>query len=138
MSAPRIDRGATRGTVYREVAQLRMGDAGSLLANARYNGAIYMAGYAIECHLKFAFCQRKGELYLPAHLETHDWDKLVAASGLLPDIKQQPKMDAIYSALVDKWGPSLRYRTGKYSASEANRLYNELDELYSFLRELVP
>jgi hypothetical protein len=124
--------------VYRDIAQIRMGDAGSLRANGRHNGAIYLAGYAIECHLKFAFCQRKGELYLPACLETHDWDRLVDAAGLLPDIKQQSTMDAIYSALVDKWGPSLRYRTGKYSTGEANRLYNEMDELYGFLRELVP
>jgi hypothetical protein len=110
----------------------------SLLANDRYNGAVYLAGYAIECHLKFAFCRRKAELYLPARLEVHDWDKLVNAAGLLLDIKQQATMYAIYSALVDKWGPSLRYWTGSYSAAEANRLYNEMNELYIFLRELVP
>jgi hypothetical protein len=115
-----------------------MGDARSLREKDRHNGAIYLAGYAIECHLKFAFCQRRGVLYLPAHLEVHDWDKLVAAAGLLPDIKQQPKMDAIYSALADKWGPSLRYWAGKYRGGEANRLYNEMNELYDFLRELVP
>jgi hypothetical protein len=115
-----------------------MGDAQSLLGNGRHHGAIYLAGYAIECHLKFAFCQRRGELYLPARLEAHDWDRLVDAAGLLPDIKQQSTMDAIYSALADKWGPSLRYRTAKYSGSEANRLYNEMGELYDFLREIVP
>ena len=68
----------------------------------------------------------------------HDWDKLVDAAGLLPDIKQQATMEAIYSAMVEKWAPSLRYRTGNYSASEANRLYNEMSELYDFLREVVP
>jgi hypothetical protein len=124
--------------VYREIAQVRMGDAGSLFANARHNGAIYLAGYAIECHLKFAYCERRDELYLPERLEVHDWDKIVAAAGLLPDIRQQPAMEAIYSALVDEWGPSLRYRTRGYSAVEANRLYNEMNELYGFLRELVP
>ena len=138
MAARRITKGGTRGTVYREVAQIRLEDAGSLRANGRHNGAIYLAGYAIECQLKFAYCRRKGEIYLPAPLEVHDWDTLVAAAGLLPDIKQQAAMDAIYSALADQWGPGLRYRTTKYSAVEANRLYNEMDELYDFLRELVP
>ncbi len=138
MPSQRIARGATRGTVFRDVAQVRMGDAVSLRENGRHLGAIYLAGYAIECHLKFAYCQRKGEVYLPAHLEVHDWDKLVDAAGLLPDIRRQPTMDAIYSASADTWGPSLRYRTVKYSAGEANRLYNELSELYDFLRELVP
>ena len=138
MLAPRIARGGTRGTVYGAVARLRMEDAGSLLSHGRHNGAIYLAGYAIECHLKFAYCQRRDELYLPEHLEVHDWDRLIDAAGLLPDIKQQAAMDAIFSALADKWGPSLRYRTAKYSTEEANRLYNEMDDLYSFFRELVP
>ena len=138
MPAPRIARGGTRGTVFREVARIRMADAASLLASGRHNGAIYLAGYAIECHLKFAYCRRKGALYLPEGLEVHDWDRLIDAAGLLPDIKQQAAMDAIFSALADKWGPSLRYRTAKYSTEEANRLYNEMDDLYSFFRELVP
>jgi hypothetical protein len=115
-----------------------MEDAGCLRASGRHNGAIYLAGYAIECHLKFAYCSRKNEPYLPASLEMHDWDRLVMAAGLLPDIKQQPTMDAIYSSLVEKWGPGLRYRTAKFSAVEAKRLYNEMDELYDFLRELLP
>lgn len=138
MPATRMARGGTRGTVYRDVARLRMGDAESLFSHRRHNGAIYLAGYAIECHLKFAYCQRKDELYLPERLEVHDWDRLIDAAGLLPDIKQQAAMETIYAVLVDKWGPSLRYRTSKYSPNEANRLYREMDQLYGFLRELVP
>jgi len=74
---------------------------------------------------------------LPATLEVHDWDTLVTAAGLLPDIKKQVPMAGIYSALVEKWGPSLRYRTARYTTSEANRLYNEIEQLYHFLNELV-
>jgi hypothetical protein len=137
MPAPHKVRGGTRGAVYREVAQVRMGDAAALLAKGRFNGAIYLAGYAIECQLKFAYCRRRDELYLPERLEVHDWDRLIDAAGLLPDIQQQSAMEAIYSALVDKWGPSLRYRTGRYSIAEANRLYNEMEELYGFFTEIV-
>jgi hypothetical protein len=115
-----------------------MGDASCLRENGLHNGGIYLAGYAIECHLKFAYCQRREEIYLPPRLEVHDWDKLVDAAGILPDLKQQPPVYAIYSALADKWGPDLRYRTRAYSAGEAKGLYNEIEELYDFLRELVP
>lgn len=47
-------------------------------------------------------------------------------------------MDAIYSALVEKWGPSLRYRTASYSESEAKLLYNQMKQLYQFFKDLVP
>ena len=141
MAVPPIRKGTTRGTVYGEIARLRMGDAKSLLESKRYNGAIYLAGYAVECRLKFAYCRRKcasAASTLPGHLEVHDWDTLVSATGLLPDIKAQQEMDALYSALVDRWGPSLRYRTTTYGAVEAKRLYNEIEQLYQFLSELVP
>src|SRR5205809_614011 len=47
MSAPRIPKGGTRGTVYREVAQHRLKDGGVLLDQGRYNGAIFEA---VLCH----------------------------------------------------------------------------------------
>jgi HEPN domain-containing protein len=138
MPARRIPRGGTRGTVYREVARLRCQDALSLLNSQRYNGSVYLAGYAIECQLKFAICRRKGKVYLPANLEVHDWDKLVAAAGLLPEIKAQRVMAALYFALTDSWGPTIRYRTSLYPANQAKQLFNEMNQLYAFLNELVP
>jgi hypothetical protein len=82
MPAPRKQKGGTRGTVYREIARQRLADAKSLLDHTRFSGAIYLAGYAIECQLKFAVCERKNLTYLPANLEVHDWDRLVAAAGV--------------------------------------------------------
>jgi len=138
MPARRIPPGGTRGTVYRAVARLRQQDALGLLRQRRYNGSIYLAGYAIECHLKFAICHRKEHLYLPAKFEVHDWDRLVNAAGLLPEIKTQRNMAGLYFALVDRWGPALRYRTAAYSAGEGEHLFNEMNQLYMFLNELVP
>ena len=137
MPTPRIPRGGTRGTVYRDVARLRFEDAETLRQSGRYNGAIYLAGYAVECQIKFAYCRNKGEIYLPAELEVHDWEKLVTAAGLLAEITRQISIAGIYSALVDQWGPSLRYRTAQFSASEANKLYKEIQQLYQFLKEIA-
>jgi hypothetical protein len=138
MPAPRIPKGGTRGAIYRPVAWLRLADAKSLLDRSRYNGAIYLAGYAVECHLKYAVCEKKNILYLPAHLEVHDWDILVKSAGLIADIKAQPQVSHIYDALAERWGPALRYRTGKYTLAEASHLYTEMTSVYEFLRELVP
>ncbi len=113
-------------------------DAWSLLKAKRYNGAVYLAGYAIECHLKYCYCARKGEVYLPASCETHSWDYLVEAAGLSTDLRTAPKILAVYSALDDQWGSSLRYRMKPYPQKDALRLYSEFHELYLFLQELIP
>lgn len=113
-------------------------DAKTLLNARRYNGAIYLAGYAIECHLKYRYCARKEEIYLPATCETHSWDFLIEAAGLSADLRTAPKILAIYSALDDQWGSSLRYRMHPYRQNDAVRLYSEFQELYLFLRELIP
>ncbi len=47
-----ITPGGTRGTLFREVARVRLEDAGVLLAQRRQGGAVYLAGYAVECLLK--------------------------------------------------------------------------------------
>jgi hypothetical protein len=96
---------ATRGKVFREVARHRIDDATSLIESERYNGAIYLAGYAIECHLKYAYCDRKEETYLPAEYEIHSWDALVEAAGLSPDLKTETKMYDLFSALAGTMGP---------------------------------
>ncbi len=94
MTVPRTTKGGTRGKVFSVVARLRIKDAECLLANRRNNGAIYLAGYAVECQLKYAYCQRKDSVYLPGNLEVHDWDRLVNEAGLRKDIKAQAKMEA--------------------------------------------
>ena len=80
-SARLIPRGGTRGTVFLEVANIRRQDAAVLFANKRYRGALYLAGYAIECLLKWAVTHRRNLLYLPEKLEIHDGDVLLLAQG---------------------------------------------------------
>ena len=138
MAAPRTLPGQTRGTVNRAVANQRMTDGRSLLVAGRYNGAIYLAGYAVECHLQYAYCERKEEAYFPARFTTHNWDVLVEAAGLWADFRAAPKLSNLFFELVDQWGPSLRYRTNLYQREEARRLYKDLQEFYRFLQELVP
>src|SRR4051812_32994130 len=108
MARPRqIAPGGTRGTAFREVARVRRADADVLLANQRYGGAIYLAGYAIECVLKWAVTQRRGVIYLPAELETHDWDTLLPETGLVARLQAQMAMVAVYTELAENWGPEL-------------------------------
>ena len=37
-----------------------------------------------------------------------------------------------------QWGPNLRYRTAAFAGNQGRDLYNELVQLYQFLKELIP
>ena len=140
MPARQIAAGGTRGTVFAEAARLRFADADVLFNCRRFSGAVYLAGYAIECHLKYAYCELKSQTYLPGHLETHRWEKLKHAAGLDPAFAAQEhrKMKALFDALVETWSENLRYNTKSLPEREGTRLYNEMRELYKFIQELAP
>lgn len=81
-----------RGTVFAEVAVERMSDADALLRERRYNGAIYMAGYAVECALKAALCRHQVETWLTVDEQSHDLSAYAARMGLQHTIQTQPAM----------------------------------------------
>ena len=112
----------TRKNVFKEVARLRREDSKHLLNAKRLNGAVYLMGYAIECHLKFAVCEHNNWSQLPRgkqticgiqfpDLYTHNWDHLIEAAQLRRALKAQPRMEAIFSELTEAWGPKLRYQS---------------------------
>lgn len=138
MAARQIAAGGTRGTVFREAAIQRLRDSEVLFAEHRANGAIYLAGYAIECHLKYACCSLKDQTYLPASLETHSWNVLLTAAGLVRAFAAQRRAWALFSSLVDQWSTALRYSTKRLPAGEATKLYKELKELYKCLEQFAP
>src|SRR5439155_22866351 len=105
----RISPGGSRGTLFYAVARIRLKDADVLLRQQRHEGALYLAGYAIECILTWAVTCNREDLRLPQELETHDWDRLLSATGMKRSLESQPAMHAVYSELAERWGPELRY-----------------------------
>lgn len=138
----------TRGTVFKAVARLRFAEAEVLHRQQHPLGAVYLVGYAIECHLKYAVCASNDFILLPSavcladgkprKLYTHEWDVLVAAAQLHRVIGAEPVISAVYSVLADTWGPFLRYQTKPFARNEGGRLYKNMVELYQFLKESKP
>lgn len=138
----------TRGTVFKAVARLRFTEAEVLQRQKHLLGAVYLAGYAIECHLKYAVCAANTLILLPSavylsdgkprKLYTHEWDVLVAAAQLRRVIEAEPVIAAVYSTLADSWGPFLRYQIKPFAPGEGVRLYKNMRELYQFLKESKP
>src|SRR5438132_13841866 len=97
----RISPGGTRGTLFQAVARIRLKDAAVLLEHEHHEGALYLAGYAIECILKWGVTRRRSVLRLPEEFESHDWDRLLAATGLKPSLEREPAMHTMYSELAE-------------------------------------
>ncbi len=100
----------------KEIARARLQDADILLSSGRYDGAIYLCGYAIELALKARICQTlKWSGYPQTNAEfkdyqsfrTHDLDVLLHLTGCEQHIKT--KFLAEWSA-VAQWNPTARYQ----------------------------
>jgi len=100
----------------KKIAQTRLKDAEILMASKRYDGAVYLCGYAIELELKARICRTlKWNGYPSSSKEfedyrtfrTHDLDVLLNLTGLEKVVKQF--FLAEWSA-VAKWNPDARYQ----------------------------
>ncbi len=133
-----IPKGGTRGTVYRAAARERILDAEKLREAKRFHGAIYLAGYAIECHLKYAVCEHADQTHLESSFEIHSWERLVAESGIVHTIRRNKRIQALYEDLAEVWNTSLRYNSESRVTSNELELYPKLLALYQFLKDTVP
>ena len=80
-----------RKTVLFHVANERLRDANVLLKQKRYNGAVYLGGYVVECLLKVAICVHLNQDNLPATYRTHELFELLDYSGLLSQLQSNRK-----------------------------------------------
>lgn len=98
----------------KKIARARLRDAEVLVAGRRYEGAIYLCGYAVELGLKARICKtlkwegwpEGNEFSGIGGFKTHKLDVLLHLSGIEERIKT--KLFAEWSA-VAKWEPECRY-----------------------------
>ena len=100
----------------KRIARARIKDADILLSARRYDGAIYLCGYAIELALKARICTTLKWAGYPesnkdfkdyGSFRTHDLDVLLHLSG--KEIFIKTNCFAEWSAVVG-WSPSSRYQ----------------------------
>jgi hypothetical protein len=144
---------------WRAVAERRFGDAECLLDSEdseRANGAIYMAGFVVECLLKALLVERHPNLGKPLDpaklsssdrevfeaLYSHDLDDML---GFLPEfekklsgIKTTSGQDA-WKALNDiceEWAVFIRYSPSFAKMDNARRYLETVREVKKWLKEL--
>jgi len=123
-----------------KIAEARLKDAETLLANQRYDGAIYLCGYAVELALKARICKTlnwpgypstRKEFTNYASFKTHDLDVLLHLSGRESNIKLNFLTEW---SVVAQWDPSTRYQpVGTADASDTRLMISATKVL---LREI--
>jgi len=108
----------------RKISKARLSDAAALRRARKYDGAVYLCGYAVEIALKARICRTlrwsgwpdsKGEWACCASLKTHSLDVLLRFSGVEDRIKTD--FFAEWSA-VAQWDPETRYKAVGHATKE--------------------
>ena len=100
----------------RRIARTRLRDAEVLFQGRRYDGAVYLCGYAVELTLKARICatlrwagfpSTSSEFQGYSSFKTHDFDVLLRLSGREGAVRDEHLVDW---AVVVAWNPESRYR----------------------------
>lgn len=113
-------------TDFQQLADARIAEAGVLLANGMWDGAYYLAGYAVECGLKACIAKlTKAEDFPPdketiGKIYTHKLATLLEAAGLKSDLDAEAKANKTFAdnwSIAVKWNEKSRYaRTPEIAA----------------------
>jgi HEPN domain-containing protein len=104
-------------TDLQKLAETRIREASVLLGAAEYDGAYYIAGYAVECALKACILKRLSD-FLPEDRKfidrcyTHNLNALLQLADLEKDLKATAAV-AVKWLDVKDWDEQTRYRMGK-------------------------
>jgi HEPN domain-containing protein len=123
-----------------KLQKTRIDDAEALLEAGRFDGAIYLSGYAIEIALKARICKTLRWSAFPEtnkefegliSFKTHDFNLLLRLSGVEALIKSSHWDEW---SIVLKWKPELRYsQVGTVSFTQANDFVDAVKTLLQSL-----
>jgi len=116
------------------LARTRINEAKVLLENGRYEGAYYLAGYAVECALKACIAKQTQRQEFPDKKRvddsyTHDLAKLARVANLENDLKKETQLNSAfdsYWSFVVGWSEAARYQF--VTPESATNLYNAITD----------
>ena len=120
-------------TELENLAAIRIKEAKILLTADCYQGAYYLAGYALECTLKACIAKQVKEFDFPDKKlandsYTHKLANLVITAGLKPNLTAQEKQSKEFElnwAVVNKWSEESRYEC-VIKKQDAHDLFNAI------------
>jgi len=123
-----------------KIARARIEDAEALFRSRRYDGAVYLCGYAAEIALKVRICRTLKWAGFPdsskdfkeyQSFKTHDLDVLLHLSGMERWVKRN--LLANWS-VVGTWDPEIRYNPiGSATKEDAKHMIDASKRLVEVL-----
>lgn len=135
----------------RKAAKRRREDAAALQLQGRHRGAMYIAGYAIECLLKAKLMQMfdcktlqklearlrgLGRLSTDGSLYTHQLVLLLKLTGRF-DVLRSDVATWRYFLLANAWLPAWRYEPSLGTATEAEKFLKASDAIIAWVENNV-
>lgn len=127
------------------LAKNRYNEAIILLQNKRFDGAVYLCGYALELILKRRIVEildwdeypdKSNKFQQYRFFLTHDLELLKKLSGLEKKIQKDNNVFARWQ-MASAWNSGIRYREiGKISELEATNIINATKETINFILRL--
>lgn len=123
-------------TEIEKIVQARIEDAKVLYDASRYDGSVYLCGYAIELGLKARICSTLQWDEYPTSgkystFKTHDLDVLLHLSGCEDKIKLKHLADW---SVVAQWNPEARYNPiGNVQDSDAKDMLESTEKVLKIL-----
>jgi HEPN domain-containing protein len=114
---------------FQRLARTRLKEAKVLLENKCFDGAYYLAGYAVECALKACIAKQTQRHEFPDKTRvldsyTHDFAKLLRVANLTNHLEDEKNLNLAFRqnwSIVVKWSEETRYQTT--TPDEAKELY---------------
>lgn len=112
-------------TDIEKIVEARLEDARVLCDSSRYDGSVYLCGYAVELALKARICRTLQWEEYPTNnqyrsFKTHDLDVLLHLTGLEDKVKLKYFVDW---SIVAQWTPEARYNPiGSIQESDAKQM----------------
>jgi hypothetical protein len=125
-----------KATVFRQAAIERLQDAKCLHKAGRYQGAIYLSGYALECRLKFSVCATRRLTRIEESKAKdlgHDLKKSVAAAGLNEKLSRNDDIRVAFHRVNGQWSTGLRYSGSAGNERESESFINDTTTLMGWL-----
>ena len=129
----------------------RRDDAQVLFDGGRWRGAMYLAGYCIECLLKAKLMrmfrcrqlheleqtlQRRGILTASGTVFTHQLETLFVLTGGWNRLRNDPDLWRVFQH-VNRWMPAWRYTADLSSRQEASRFLEAVDEVRNWIENNI-
>jgi hypothetical protein len=128
-------------------SQHRRVDSDVLLQGGRWRGAMYLAGYRLECLLKFKLMRkfdcgnigeldeelkRRGLIRADATMYTHDFESLLRASEGFDRLRRAPEVWYFF-LIVNRWVPAWRYNPDQANEGEATSFLEAIDQVANWI-----